>query len=116
MEHSFDLGSEPFSFFAGTAWRAVDTVKCVYIVKKEVFRKEVETEEFTGLKNFLSGDMEIAKLGVAVPPLNPANGWQKIDEELEELILKESILVTVEGPVLHTGDFSLRDFFLKEIL
>jgi hypothetical protein len=102
--HEFDIGSNSLWFLADAGWRVVLKFGCHYKVAKDVFRKDVETEEFTGLKNYLSGKVEIAKIGVPIPPLNPNDGWERIDEGIEDLISRETVVVTVGTPVLHAGN------------
>jgi hypothetical protein len=65
---AFALPAKNLSFFAGNARRPVSELKCSYVVGKRTLRTEVETDEFTGLRNYLSGDLTIATLGVAIPP------------------------------------------------
>ena len=78
-------------------WRPVDEFKISYVVERNVFRKDVETEEFTGLCNYMTGDLEVGKLGIKLPPLNPKDGWVAIDQNIEDLISKENLIMTVEA-------------------
>jgi hypothetical protein len=96
-------------------WRPVDEFRISYIVKRNVFRKDVKTREFTGLHNYMTGNLEIGKLGVTLPPLNPKDGWVAIDQSIENLISRENLIITVEGPVIQRENIVSGDFYVKRI-
>jgi hypothetical protein len=96
-------------------WRPVTEFRCVYIVQRNLYRKDVQTKEFTGLRNYLTQDVEVVKLGMQLPPLDHTKGWLSVDRSLEDLIAKEKIIVTIEGPVLQPTSFTSGDFFAQLI-
>jgi len=96
-------------------WRPVDEFKISYVVERNVFRKDVETEEFTGLRNYMTGDLEVGKLGIKLPPLNPKDGWVAINQSIEDLILKENLIITLEGPIIQRENIVPGDFDVKRI-
>jgi hypothetical protein len=52
------------------------------MVAKDVFQKDVETEEFTGLKNYLSSKLEVRSRR-ANPATQPSDAWEKVVEDIE---------------------------------
>lgn len=97
-------------------WRKIDEINCIYVVERQLYRKDVSTEEFTGLRNYLNGNLEILKLGVKIPTLDPKHGWVKLEQCLEELLSKEALVITVKGPVLHLDQFPASQTTIVEIL
>jgi len=97
-------------------WRPVEEFKCTYVVERQLYRKDVTTEEFTGLRNYITGNLEIQMLGVKIPLLGPKDGWAHLEQNLEELISKEALIITVEGPILQADQFSAGQATLVELL
>ena len=96
--HHFEIENNGLTFLAGDAWRSVCEINLTYVVTREVLRNEVKTQEFTGLRNLLTDDLEFAHLGVSIPPRIPEYGWTKIGPEEEEMISTKPAIVTVEAP------------------
>ena len=105
--HNLIPTNEKVELLVGSnTWRPVEELRCVYVVQRNLYRKDVQTEEFTGLRNCLTQDIEIARLGVPLPPLDHTKGWHSVDGSLEDLVAKERIILTVEGPVLRPTGFT----------
>lgn len=96
-------------------WRPVDEFRISYIVERNVFRKDIETVEFTGLRNYMTGNLEVGKLGIKLPPLNPIDGWVAIGQSIEDLISKENLIITVEGPIIQRENIVGGDFYAERI-
>jgi len=96
-------------------WVKVDEFACLYIVERRLYRKDVITEEFTGLKNYLTGDIEISKLIIQMPKLKPEEGWKEIDDSLFNLISKERLIVTVSEPEIDQSGFMSDGFMVRRI-
>ena len=58
----------------------------------------METQDFTGLRSFLTDNLEFARLGVSIPPRLPKYGWTEVGAEEEPLISMKPAIVTVEAP------------------
>jgi len=115
-EHTVDLGSDEFEFLAGDAWRHASDLKLSYIVNRQLLRNELETTEFTGLRNHLTGKLEIADLKITVPPRLPENGWSELTEDDASLVSEENVIVTVEDPILPQDALGQQSLSLHEIL
>ncbi len=96
-------------------WAEVDKFACSYIVKSKIYRKEVGTQEFTGLKNFLTGNIEISKLSIEIPKLSIEDGWEQVNESLTKLINKERLIVTVKQLQIDQDDFIVGRFGVSKI-
>lgn len=96
-------------------WAKVDKFTCSYMIERKLYRKEVITEEFTGLKNYLTGDIEISKLTIKMPKLKPEEGWKEIDDSLFNLISKERLIVTVSEPEIDQSGFMNEGFVVRQI-
>ena len=114
--HEFAFTENALSFLAGDAWRPVSELKCTYVVERRILRTEVETNEFTGLRNYLTGDLTIARLGVAIPPRLPEHGWAELRPDEEALISTTPAIISVETPVMRPIDFTSGHMELREIL
>lgn len=114
--HNLLLSNKNIKMLVGpNKWQPVDEFRIIYVVEQNIYRKDVETREFTGLRNYLTENVEIVKLGVRLPPLKPEDGWVVIDQSLENLISKENLVVTVEGPIIQLESFSAGEFQAKLI-
>ena len=96
--HDFAIGHDELRFLAGEAWRPVCEVSFTYMVERMVLRNEVETQDFTGIRNLLTDNLEFAHLGVSIPPRMPEYGWTAIGPEEERIISMKPAIVTVEAP------------------
>jgi len=96
-------------------WQPVNDLRCIYFVERNVYRKDVTTGEFTGLRNYLTGNLEIQKLGVKIPPLDPEEGWIHLDQSLIDLVLKESLVITLQGPVIHSDQVIATDVMVEPL-
>ena len=96
-------------------WVKVDEFTCLYIVERRLYRKDLITEEFTGLKNYLTGDIEISKLIIEMPKLKPEEGWKEIDDSLFNLINKERLIITVSEPEIDQSGFMNEAFMVRRI-
>lgn len=96
-------------------WAKVDKFIWSYMIERKLYRKEVITEEFTGLKNYLTGDIEISKLTIKIPKLKPEEGWKEIDDSLFNLIGKERLIVTVSVPKIDQRGFVNKGVVVRQI-
>lgn len=94
-------------------WQPIDEFRCIYIVERNLYRKDVTTKEFTGLRNFITGNLEIQKLGVKLPPLDPKDGWTHLDQNLNDLVSKEALVITLASPIIHSDQLSTGKFISK---
>lgn len=115
-QHSVELDEDEFEFFAGAAWRNASDLKLSYTVNRQLLRNELETREFTGLRNQLSGKLEIADLKIAVPPRLPEHGWSELTDDEAILVSTENTFVTVEDPILLQDAFGPQSLSMEEIL
>jgi len=115
-EHAVDLGGDEFELLAGDAWRNASDLKLSYIVNRQLLRNELETTEFTGLRNHLTRKLEIADLKITVPPRLPEHGWSELTEDQASLVSEENVIVTVEDPILPQDAFGPQSLSLREIL
>lgn len=78
-------------------WRRVCDIKLTYRIDRLLPRNEVETEDFTGIRNFLTDKLEFARLGVSLPPRLREFGWTENDPDDEKLMAVKNAVVTVEA-------------------
>jgi len=52
------------------------------MIERRLYKKNVITEEFSGLKNHLTGDIEISKLTIGMPRLELEERWKEIRDLL----------------------------------
>jgi len=96
--HNFEIDDEELRFLAGDDWRPIREIDLTYRVERVALLNELETEEFTGIRNLLTDNLEFAHLGVSIPPRLPKYGWTEIDIEEEQSFSMKPAIVTVEAP------------------
>ncbi|MFI4848976.1 MAG: restriction endonuclease [Gimesia chilikensis] len=96
--HKFEISHDGLQFLAGDVWRPICEFDFTYRVERVALLNELETEEFTGIRNLLTDNLEFAHLGVSIPPRLPKYGWTETDIEEEQSIAMKPTIVTVEAP------------------
>lgn len=113
--HDLELTNQAVMLDAGGNWRHVSDLKCNYMVTRHVLRNELETRDFTGLRNLLTGDLTISKLKILMPPRLPEHGWVEIPDHDEKFISIEPAIVTVETPYIRSMDLARASMTMQEI-
>ena len=86
-------------------WADVNDFTCNYEIVEKYYRKDVTTTEFTGLKNLITGDIEISKLTIQTPTMDINNGWTIIENPKNKLQEYGKIIGILHFPV-YTCRFS----------
>lgn len=114
--HTVELGDSEYQFFAEKGWRNATELKLAYTVNRHFLRNELETTEFTGICNQLTGKMEIAELKILIPPRLPKHGWVELNKNEEDLVSDDNLIISVEDPVIINPTFGQQSLSVREIL
>ncbi|NQU30067.1 MAG: restriction endonuclease [Anaerolineae bacterium] len=114
--HTIALGNDEYQFFAEKGWRNATDLKLTYIVNRHFLRNELETSEFTGIRNQLTGYIEIAKLNIIIPPRLPVHGWVELSKEEEDFVSDDNVIVSVEDPIILNPPSGQQTLSVQEIL
>lgn len=88
-----------------------------YLVNEESWLKYFEPDEYAALKNEITNDVNISRLGMSFPKFKKEDDWTKIDNS--ETFIKNNkgvcLVVTAEVPKLNPK-ISKKSFSLKRII
>jgi len=114
--HVIELEDNEYQFFAEKGWRNTTDLKLAYTVNRHFLRNELETIEFTGIRNQLTGNVEIVELKIVIPPRLPEHGWVELNKDEEDFVSDDNVIVSVEDPIILNPPSGQQTLSVREIL
>jgi hypothetical protein len=104
--HHLDSVQKDIKVLVGPGkWQAVDQFNVSYLVKTRAKLKYFDPIEFRGIKNHLTGEIQISSLKLRIEPIMGGEGWTEIPD-LNNLSIETKGLIVTAIPEINTVTMS----------